>query len=150
MAYTLSYSLAIGDEGLDLRAQLIDTDGNPYGSVINTGFVEIGDGLYLWTYDNFTEGFRGGIFFYDIGDPSTVLISSSINPEETESGGDGKDSFNIQVGHSTNDDIGVNQLGNNEQNISVTTGAEIGSSTRITHIPNKPSKISITTGSSKS
>jgi hypothetical protein len=86
MTYTLDYSLNIGVTGLsDLRAQLVDTAGSNSGSAISTGFAEIGSGCYLWHYAGFADGFRGGVKFYRLAAPSTVLAFAAINPEEAES-----------------------------------------------------------------
>lgn len=86
MSYILDFSLSIGTTGLtDLRAQLIDTAGANIGSAISTGFAEIGSGCYLWHYTAFAEGFRGGVKFYRLAAPSTVLAFAAINPEEVES-----------------------------------------------------------------
>ncbi len=79
---TLSFSLALGSAqtGLTLNAQLVDTAGADVGSALTSSFVEIGDGFYLWTYDSFPDGHRGGVEFYEQGVPGTILGFISINP----------------------------------------------------------------------
>lgn len=87
MSYTQNFSLSLGlgKAGLaDLRAQLVDSSGANSGSAITTGFSEIGTGFYLWTYDSFADGFRGGVKFYSNAASSTILAFSAINPEEAE------------------------------------------------------------------
>jgi hypothetical protein len=86
MAYTNSISLALGSSkaGLSLRAQLFDTAGANVGSAVSSGFVEIGQGNYIWTYSSFPDAFRGGVKFYDVAVPAIVLAATAINPEEIE------------------------------------------------------------------
>lgn len=85
MSYVLSISLTLGSSkaGLTLNAQLVDSDGNDYGSIITSGFVEIGNGYYLWKYD-FPTGFRGAVKFFEASVPGTPLGLAAINPEEAE------------------------------------------------------------------
>ena len=86
MAYTLSTLISLGKSkvSLSLSAQLFDTNGSNIGSYITSGFVEIGQGNYLWTYNGFPSGFRGGVKFFSQADYSTVLAASPINPEDAE------------------------------------------------------------------
>ncbi len=86
MSYTASINLVLGTSkiGLSLVAQLINTAGSSVGSSIHSGFIEIGQGNYIWTYDQFPDGFRGGIKFFDQANPSIVLAFVAINPEEIE------------------------------------------------------------------
>jgi len=86
MSYTNSISLALGSSkaGLSLSAQLFDTAGTNVGSLITTGFVEIGQGNYIWTYSGFPDDFRGGVKFYNVAAPATVLAATAVNPEEIE------------------------------------------------------------------
>jgi hypothetical protein len=87
MAYTADFALALGSSytGLsDLRAQLVDTSGADTGAAVSTGFVEIGNGFYLWNYAAFPDGHRGGVKFYSNASPATFLAFASINPEELE------------------------------------------------------------------
>jgi len=86
MSYTLDFSLALGSAkaGLTLNAQLVDTAGANVGSAISTGFVDMGNGNYLWHYAAFPDGHRGGVKFYEQGVPSTILAFAAINPEEAE------------------------------------------------------------------
>ena len=86
MSYTLSISISIGSSrsGLSLSAQLFNYNGDNIGDSIVSGFVEIGRGNYLWTYDGFPDNFRGGVKFYNQADPLVVLAITAINPEEAE------------------------------------------------------------------
>jgi hypothetical protein len=86
MSYKLTATLAIGSENAldDLRAQLIDEDGVDYGDEISTGFSSGGGDFFLFTYDQYPDGFRGGVRIYNINDPTETLTVLSINPEEAE------------------------------------------------------------------
>jgi hypothetical protein len=83
MTYPLDFGLSFGAAGLTLAAQLVDSLGADVGSEIATGFVEIGNGNYLWAAD-IPSAHRGGVKFYEDGIPGTVLGFSAINPEEAE------------------------------------------------------------------
>lgn len=87
MAYTLDFGLALGSSkaGLaDLRAQVVDTAGSDVGAAASTGFVEIGQGYYLWHYAAFPDGQRGGVKFYSNAAPTVFLAFVALNPEEAE------------------------------------------------------------------
>lgn len=81
--YTLDIALALGSSqtGLTLSAQLVDTTGANVGGAIGTGFVEIGQGNYLWHYAAFPDGHRGGVKF---SAGATLKAFVAINPEEAE------------------------------------------------------------------
>lgn len=83
MSYKVTISVVLGSSmsGLSLEAQIIDENGNDVGSAINTGFVEIGSGNYLWTGD-IPNNHRGAIKFYAAGNPGTILAISSIDPSD--------------------------------------------------------------------
>lgn len=106
--YTLNFSIALGNGkiGLSLGAQLVDTSGTNVGSLIITGFTEIGNGFYLWNYTNIPSGFRGGIKFYDQLDLVNIVAFCAINPEEAEDSSiilstiTSPDEFTANVGHS--------------------------------------------------
>jgi hypothetical protein len=119
MAYTLSVSIALGSSrtGLTLRAQLIDTAGDDSGSEISSGFIEIGNGFYLWTYSGFPEDFRGGCKVYSAADSSTILTFFAINPEEAEY--IDQPVSDIETNLETNSNI---TIGQSESNVSITTG----------------------------
>src|SRR5262245_14550109 len=87
MAYTSSVGIALGASraGLTLRAQLLDTLGAAVGAAVTSGFVEVGGGYYLWTYD-FPGTFRGGVKFTNAADGS-IQAFTAINPEELAPGG---------------------------------------------------------------
>lgn len=86
MSYTSSISISLGKSkaGITLFARLFDTNGDDISSDISSGFAEIGQGNFLWTYDSFPDNFRGGVKFYNQADPLVVLAATSINPEELE------------------------------------------------------------------
>lgn len=87
MAYeaTFALSLGVGNTGIaDLRAQLIDNDGGDVGSAVSSGFVEIDNGFYQWTYASMPDDHRGGVRFYSNASSSVTLSFSAVNPEELE------------------------------------------------------------------
>lgn len=83
--FTIGVTLLESDVGLPLRATLLDTDGHEMAGhvAISTGFAEIGQGYYLWSYDNFPDWFRGAVKFYSNGNPSQILAVLTLNPEES-------------------------------------------------------------------
>lgn len=117
MSYTMTISLALGAKrtSLSLGSQLFDTSGSNIGSEVTAGFVEIGQGNYIWTYDGFPDNFRGGVKFYNLAEPSRVLASTAINPEDAEYLDVKVSSTKVDVG-----DIEVN-VGHSDQNINVTS-----------------------------
>lgn len=62
---TLCIALALGSTqtGLALTAQLATSSGTPVGGRIYTGFAEMGNGHYLWTYPDFSSGWQGMVQF---------------------------------------------------------------------------------------
>lgn len=85
MAETLTIGLALGNNhaGIaEMRAQLIDTLGANVGAAVSTGFVEVGEGFYQWTYAAFPDEFRGGVKFYSNADAGTILAYVPVNPLE--------------------------------------------------------------------
>lgn len=62
----ISIDLGSANTGLvaTLRAQLVNSNGTLTGSEISTGFIEIGNGQYLWNYVSVPDTFRGGVSFY--------------------------------------------------------------------------------------
>lgn len=86
MSYTITSSLALGTSqvSITLNAQLVDISGSNVGPAVSTGFVEMGNGNYIWTYSGFTAGFRGGVKFYNVLAPAIILAAVAINPEEIE------------------------------------------------------------------
>lgn len=75
-----SLSLGKGKTGLTLSAQKVDVDGNDVDSEITSGFIEVGDGFYIWTY-NMDSSFQGCIKFINTAN-NEVLAFTSINPSE--------------------------------------------------------------------
>jgi hypothetical protein len=87
-----------------LRMQLINYDGSGIGASIQNNpptsiLTEIGNGMYLWHYEEFPDNFRGGIKVYNINDPLETLGFSAVNPEDIENIESSKD-FNITIGRS--------------------------------------------------
>lgn len=75
----LTIDLGSGETGLTLSAQLINSSGGNTGSVITTGFTEIGIGWYQW-YNEFDDEFYGGVKIFS---GATFKKLYSINPEAT-------------------------------------------------------------------
>jgi hypothetical protein len=95
---TVHIALGVLLTGKTLNAQLVNTDGTASGSVITSGFVEIGTGHYEWTNTNHPSGFRGLAKFYEQGVSGTVLAAVAFNPEELSSGtGSGDIAYTITV-----------------------------------------------------
>lgn len=87
MAYTFVCKIGISPSATgitDWRATVIDTAGGTVASAVSSGFVEIGGGAYLWTYASMPDAQRGAVKFYQAADPSTILASAEITPEEHE------------------------------------------------------------------
>ena len=78
MAYNLTFSIVLGQSqtGLTLRAQLKNTAGTSVGSLVTTGFVELGVGNYLWT-GSIPDDHDGGVVFTK--SDGTVMACTSIN-----------------------------------------------------------------------
>lgn len=104
MSYTLNISISLGSSktGIILNSQLVDSNGDNYGSPISSGFSEIGNGNYLWHYEYFPNNFRGGIKFYNSSNPSITLAFVAINPEDAETIDkiNNPENIKINVGHS--------------------------------------------------
>lgn len=84
MSYRINYLLKLGlsYSGLQLRAQLVNSDGSTYGDPITAGFIERhASGNYLWAA-TIPDQFQGLIDFYD-GNGS-YLDSIQVNPQEGE------------------------------------------------------------------
>lgn len=114
MSYTATISVSLGSSktGLTLSSQLVDTNGSSVGSLITSGFVELGQGNYLWTYVDFPDGFRGAVLFYNTAAPSVVLAATAMNPEDIEiiaRNSSAPKEITIDVPHITgNKDISIN------------------------------------------
>lgn len=69
----------------DLRAQIMDTNGDTIGDPIDTGFVEIGsNGDYLFTYAEYPSDQPVGVIFYSNANPAITLGSVEMNPAELD------------------------------------------------------------------
>lgn len=93
MAYTMDVGIQLGESKVGLvsalRIQLINSDGTNNGTAVQHSppvsiISEIGNGNYLWHYENFPDDLRGGIKVYDVSDISEVLAFTSVNPEDVE------------------------------------------------------------------
>jgi hypothetical protein len=79
-----TYTLNLGTRktGLsDLRAAFVNTLGVTT-STVSTGFTELSNGQYLWTY-NVSDSFTGTIRFYSNATPSDVFVSAAVNAATT-------------------------------------------------------------------
>lgn len=85
MSQIFSISLGKGKISLTLEAQLADASGIDIGGVVTTGFVEIGNGNYIWNYD-LDASFVGIVKFIDSSNDE-VLAVTSVNPVELSSTG---------------------------------------------------------------
>jgi hypothetical protein len=83
MSYSLDFALTLGTAALTLAAQVVDSAGSNVGAAVTTGFVDIGSGFYLW-HASIAAAQRGGVKFYEIATPATILGFAAINPEEAE------------------------------------------------------------------
>jgi hypothetical protein len=79
--YKLTTALQTEAPGQTLAAQLMDETGAEVGPAVTSGFVDLGEGYYSWTYASFPSGFRGVVVFSQSGVLKTVV---AINPEEGE------------------------------------------------------------------
>ena len=78
---TIGVVLGVSKTGQSLNAQLVSPSGTLVGSLISSGFVEIGQGNYMWTYDQFPASFRGGVKFFA---GNNLMAFMTINPELLE------------------------------------------------------------------
>lgn len=85
MVRRFKVSLYRTDTGLTLSAQLKTDAGVNYGTLITTGFLEVGGGEYQWTYD-LPDEFPGGpaVFYSASGTKYETFISVSPNRELAE------------------------------------------------------------------
>lgn len=78
---TIGVVLGVSKTNQSLTAQLVSPSGTPVGSLISSGFVEIGQGNYMWTYDQFPASFRGGVKFFS---GNNLMAFITVNPELLE------------------------------------------------------------------
>lgn len=85
MPYTFNASLFLGTSqtGLTLNAQLFDDNGANVGVVISSGFLEVGNGMYMWKA-SVPDNFSGGAKIFSASNPSSILTFVSINKQEIE------------------------------------------------------------------
>lgn len=77
--------LDISQSGTIPAARLVDPSNVNQGSIIYSGFNNLGGGQFLWDYSSFPDNFRGAVKIYPSGTPSgTPLGGFSINPQEAE------------------------------------------------------------------
>jgi hypothetical protein len=85
MAYTRPYVLNNAPTGLavnGLRVQIFDSTGTQYGSLITTGFREVGTGSYMVPI-TLPDGFVGAVHWYLAAD-STRGFTWAVDPREGE------------------------------------------------------------------
>lgn len=70
---TISFKIGESESDSDLSAQLVRYDGFNITSYISDGFVSIGNGYYLWNYNNFPENFQGGVKIYKSTDLTQIV-----------------------------------------------------------------------------
>ncbi len=75
--YDRLVTLDLLEAGLTLTAQLKDTDGNDVGSLLTTGYVDLGGGNYSWLLTQDTT-FLGVWFFTDVTNGGTYTVA--VNP----------------------------------------------------------------------
>lgn len=85
MSYRINFGVSLGKsyEGLSLAAQFINYSGTDVGDEITSGFVDLGNGLYMWSY-LISDGFSGAVKFYEQGSSSEILSFAVINSREIE------------------------------------------------------------------
>jgi hypothetical protein len=85
MAKTISITIALGSSytGLSLAAQIVDVAGNLIETVLE-GFVEIGEGFYLWTYTKFADNFFGGVKFFEKDKMNILLSFTDVNTQQSD------------------------------------------------------------------
>lgn len=82
MPFAARYPFAAGTAGLSLRAALVD-DANAIHAThrdITTGFLDVGAGLYRWTYASHPDGFGGLVVFYTgtLGGGATTFAGVTV------------------------------------------------------------------------
>lgn len=70
MAYNATVTIFAREEGLTLAAQLVDENGEDVGGEITTGFTELVNCYYTWSYASFDEDFIGQVKIYPQADPT--------------------------------------------------------------------------------
>jgi hypothetical protein len=119
----ISMDLGSANTGLvvagTLRAQLVDSDGSTNGSAISAGFIEIGNGQYLWNYADVPDTFRGLVSFYlstsvytdPLAITSLVAVVDTLEAADI-TGGAGADAIadavwdEVRSGHTTSGTFG--------------------------------------------
>jgi hypothetical protein len=84
MSWTLTYTLAVGDQfaSATLVSQLCDVHANPIASPSTDDFVYAGGGYFVWTPTFLDDDFRGIAQIYEQTDPSTILLVVPLNFED--------------------------------------------------------------------
>lgn len=81
----LGLNLGLSKAGQSLRGQLLTSSGTIYGSTIASGFTEIGNGQYLFDYNQYPTNFRGALVVYPSGSIySSGYLTIGFNPESFE------------------------------------------------------------------
>jgi hypothetical protein len=110
MSYSLDFAIAlgVGNTGLLLQAQLVNSSGNPVGGVVTSGFTEIGVGNYLWA-GTIPDGFQGGVIFSQQSGPVEAFIDVNPPPPPgpVELAPDALDNIMIEAGVSASQALAI-------------------------------------------
>ena len=77
----ISFHLGSINTQLVLYAQLTDNQGKDMGKPITSGFIDTGEGAYIWHYEDLPKGFQGYVKFYEKNFPNKILSLGKINIE---------------------------------------------------------------------
>jgi hypothetical protein len=80
-SFVVSLNLGLGYVGVSLYAQICRADGTNFTSLLTDGFYEVGNGYYLWEYNNLPQNFRGAVKFYDQSNPTEILSFIQFSTE---------------------------------------------------------------------
>jgi hypothetical protein len=80
-SFVTTVNLGLGYTGVSLYAQLCRADGTNFTGYISTGFYEVGNGYYLWEYNNLPQNFRGAVKFYAQSNVNELLAFIDFTTE---------------------------------------------------------------------
>src|SRR5690349_10883607 len=97
---TLNIAVILGPafSGIDLKAQLVDNTGVNVGVPVTDGFSLIGDGDYLFHYEEYPDNFTGAVKF--LKQDNTYLACAAINPVDFFRGANLDTLINASILHS--------------------------------------------------
>lgn len=151
MSYTFNASLFLGTSqtGLTLNAQLFDDNGTNVGSAIATGFIEIGNGMYMWKA-SVPDNFSGGAKIFSASSPSSILTFVSINKQEIEDINvlvSSVSDISLKVDSLQDDVSSIKDTVDSTKEITIETPQIVGKTESISIIPStQQSNIQINTG----